>query len=117
MGLAQRRKGANGEREASDALAAHGLCCPRNARAGVDDACDLIGEGISIEVKRRNRLAIDGWMAQALRSKCSRNDIHALCMRSDHGQWLLCVRVADLSDLVDIVSKHRMQLMSNDDPE
>ena len=111
MSASQRRKGAVGEREACDALAAHGLCCPRQARNGIDGGCDLAGSGIVVEVKRRHHLGITAWMQQAIESRVRPDDVPIVMCREDAGEWIICVRAEDLSDMMAVMQAHRSDLM------
>lgn len=114
MSAMQRRKGAVGEREASDALAAHGICAPRQARNGVDQGCDLAGDGLVVEVKRRHAISIDRWMQQADESRVRADDVPIMLCRADGGEWTLCVRLRNLTDFLAVVAAHRGQLMGAD---
>lgn len=118
MGVSQRRKGAVGEREAQEALAAHGICAPRQARNGVAGGADLAGDGIVVEVKRRKGLiAIESWLAQAETAAQPTGALPCVMCRSDSRRWILALRLDDLSDFVRLLSQHRCELMAGGEDE
>ncbi len=88
MGAAQRRKGANGERELANLLADElGFDVVRNLEQVRSGGCDLIGiEPFAIEVKRCERLALTAWWSQA----CDQADtrIPVLAYRQSRHPWL-----------------------------
>ncbi len=96
MSAMQRRKGANGEREAAAALTAIGISAERTARNGVHDAPDVTATGLRVEVKRRRRMIHHSWMGQALATRGCDTDVVAVMSRPDGGEWLVTVRLSDL---------------------
>ena len=111
MSASQRRKGAVGEREAATELCeAVGLIVTRQARNGVDGGADVAGDGITVEVKRRDGgLIVETWMQQAERSRVRPIDVPVVLARADACAWIVSVRLADLSDLVEVIGQHRKQ--------
>lgn len=98
MGAYQRRKGAVGERDAVHYLqACTGLKVERNARNGVEDAADLVGDGMVFEVKRRKRLAFHEFLRQAGRAVqkdgklVPESTLRGVLSREDQGQWVLTI--------------------------
>lgn len=98
MGAMQRRKGAVGERDAAEDLrSCTGLEVQRNARNGVLDAADLVGDGMVFEVKRRKRIAFHEFLRQAGRAiqkdgrTVPENILRGVLSREDHGQWVLTI--------------------------
>ena len=99
MGAMQRRKGAQGERDAKDYLwACACLRVERNARNGVKDAADLVGDGMVFEVKRRKSLAFHKFIKQA--GKPITDDwgkvrpdttLIGVLSREDNGCWALTI--------------------------
>lgn len=87
VGAGSRRKGASGEREIAAILTEYGY----NTRRGIQAAGepDVIGlPGIHIEVKRREKLALEDWMAQAKRDAKPR-EMPAVFHRKNRGEWLV----------------------------
>jgi hypothetical protein len=67
VGRASRDKGVRGEREVEGVFRAHGLDCWRTPNSGgLRVKGDLQGlDGWYVEVKRRERLDVPGWLGQA----------------------------------------------------
>jgi hypothetical protein len=98
MGAFERRKGAVGERDAVHYLrGCTGLIVERNARNGVEDAADLVGDGMVFEVKRRKRLAFHEFLRQAGRAVQKNGKVvpeptlMGVLSREDQGQWVLSI--------------------------
>lgn len=91
MGKAERRKGAEGERQFVAMLSQHDPAASRlqrkltSARDGGDDLRYL---GLSVEVKRHRRLALTSWYRQVLAQ-----DSDVLAFRLDRGPWEILVRM------------------------
>ena len=111
MGRHQRNKGARGEREAVDALGDVGIIVERNARNGLSTA-DLVGDGVSVEVKRRARIPQDAWLQQAIDASAGKT-LPMMVMRSDGGKWILCIELARLETLCAELAAHRIRLMND----
>lgn len=111
MGAYQRRKGACGEREAAQELCdSVGLIVSRQARNGIDGGADVAGDGIIVEVKRRDGgLIVETWLQQAERSRVRPVDVPIVLARADNCAWIVSVRLADLGDLVEVIGAHRAQ--------
>lgn len=110
----QRRKGANGEREAAAALRALGITVVRTARNGVRDGVDVQGANLAVEVKRRKRApAFQRWLDQA--GAAARggppNATPIVLARGDATEWALVVRLADLDGLIAAVNASRLAAM------
>lgn len=89
VGAGSRRKGYAGEVEIAGLLREYGY----NTRRGIQAAGepDVIGlPGIHIEVKRREKLALEDWMAQAKRDSKPR-EMPAVFHRKNRGEWLVSV--------------------------
>lgn len=99
MSAHQRRKGAEGERDAARYLwACACLTVERNARNGVKDAADLVGDGMVFEVKRRKSLAFHKFLKQAGKPLTDdwgkvRSDgtLCGVLSREDNGAWALTI--------------------------
>lgn len=84
-----RRKGYRGETEIAGILADYGYPCRRGILAAGEP--DVIGlPGIHIEVKRREKLALEDWMAQAKRDT-KLGEMPAVFHRKNRGEWLVSV--------------------------
>jgi len=95
-----RRKGARLEREAAHALNRQfGRIAARAARNGVDGAADLQVEGVSVEVKGRRKIGALRFMDQA-RSQARGQEVPAVLLREDGGEWHVLVRLTELEALV-----------------
>ena len=99
MGAWQRRKGAAGERDAKDYLwSCACLTVERNARNGIKDAADLVGDGMVFEVKRRKRLAFHNFLRQAGRpitddwgKVTPDGTLMGVLSREDNGCWAITI--------------------------
>lgn len=111
MSAYQRRKGAVGEREAAQELCdSVGLIVTRQARNGIDGGADVAGDGIIVEVKRREGgLVIENWLQQAERSRVRPIDVPIVLARADNCAWIVSVRLADVNDFVEVIKAHRIQ--------
>ena len=110
MSAYQRRKGAVGEREAAQELCdSVGLIVTRQARNGIDGGADVAGDGIIVEVKRRDGrgLIIETWLQQAERSRVRPIDVPIVMARADNCAWIVSLRLADLGDFVQVIEEHR----------
>jgi Holliday junction resolvase len=97
VGASQRRKGASGERELcgilSDAL---GFNVSRILGQARDSGHDIDVPGFSIEVKRRQRIALlYSALAQAMNGKGT----PALMLRADGKEWLVVMHLPDFIKL------------------
>lgn len=111
MSTYQRRKGAVGEREAAQELCdSVGLIVTRQARNGIDGGADVAGDGIIVEVKRRDGgLIVETWLQQAERSRVRPIDVPIVMARADNCAWIVSLRLADLGDFVQVIEQHRKQ--------
>lgn len=89
VGAGSRRKGASGEREIAAILTEYGYPCHRGIFAAGEP--DVVGlPGVHIEVKRREKLALEDWMSQAKRDAKPR-EMPAVFHRKNRGEWLVSV--------------------------
>lgn len=91
MGVSQRTKGLNGEREFVRTLGALGIEAERNldqTRAGgADITASLLAEsGTVLEVKRSESRRIGPWFDQA-RAACTNGEEPAVAWRPNRGTW------------------------------
>jgi hypothetical protein len=105
MGREQRRRGAEGEREAAVAVTQHlGVPAERSARNGVKGASDLqtAMRGWNWEVKRRKKAAVDRLLthAQVDAGAEFQGNNAVLLVRVDRGEWIMSIRLADLPQFV-----------------
>lgn len=91
MSAAQRRKGAEGERELKRLLNDQlGIFACRNFAQAFEGGCDLLGVGPwAMEVKRQERLTLQAWWRQA----CGQAGrlVPALAYRQSRRPWLVQV--------------------------
>lgn len=117
MGAQQRRKGANGEREAAAALRALGVHVERTARNGVDMGVDIQGSGLAVEVKRRRKSAgVVRWLGQArAAAKATRLPLTPVVLtRGDNEAWTLILALEDVDAFISAVTRSRLHSMHND---
>ena len=91
------RKGAEGERELASLLRTHGYAIHRGGSLSFGEVPDLTGlPGIHIEVKRVERLDLNGAMAQAISDSARFNDgAPAVFHRRNRQPWLVTMRFDD----------------------
>jgi len=113
MGSMSRRKGAAGEREAAAALnEVLGTHLHRGRQYhGGPDSPDLAGDmpGLHVEVKRVERLSLYPAMYQARRDAAP-DQVPVVMHRANNRPWLICVEVADLIRLLDVVDERRAKI-------
>jgi Holliday junction resolvase len=103
MGKSQREKGKVGERDLCHTLNEVGLPGPEFRRgrqyAGHPDAPDIVGGPANLhwECKRCERVQIKQWMAKAVED--AGDKLPVVAFRWNGGEWLACVRLADLKEL------------------
>lgn len=109
MGKMQRAKGARGEREVCRLFDAHGLHAIRSAplqAARASNAPDVLVRELPTlwtEVKRMKRVPVSSSFRQAIRD-CDTHDrssVPLLAFREDGTEWLACLRLSDLLDLIE----------------
>ena len=108
MGAKERRKGAVGEREASELIGRiFNTQASRAARNGVDRAEDIHHQvaGLFCEVKRVEKLNVPAAMDKARVDADGR--IPTLWHRRNRGEWLLTFRAEDLPILVELYKAHQ----------
>ncbi len=94
-------------------MAVHGLRVDRLARNGVHGAADLGGDDVVVEVKRRRRMStLMRWMGQAQDACDSTHTLGLVVCREDDGEWMLCLRLADIELLAATLARHRCAAMS-----
>ena len=97
MGGKSRNKGKVGEREFSTELnLLLGLETRRGCQfKGTPDSPDVVGwPGVYIEVKRREKINVDKFMAEAAAE--AGDDIPLVATRRNRGEWLLTIKLKDL---------------------
>ena len=99
MGRMQREKGKRGEREASQAIQQHlGVAARRGQQyCGSPDSPDVITaiDGVAIEVKRCETVAIHRWMDKAVAD--SPGDVPVIIHRKNNTDWLVTLRLGDVN--------------------
>ena len=71
---------------------------------------DVAGDGIIVEVKRRDGgLIVETWLQQAERSRVRPIDVPIVMARADNCAWIVSLRLADLGDFVQVIESHRKQ--------
>lgn len=96
MAINSKRKGADGEREWASYCRSQGYDCRRTAQycGNTGDASDVVGlPGIHQEVKRVERLDLEGAMAQAKRDAGA--NIPIVAHRRSRCEWLVTMRAED----------------------
>ncbi len=93
MGANPRTKGAAGERELADIIFyATGKILERNLEQTRGGGHDLNGiEGLSIEVKRQERLCVPAWWRQTLKQAEAIQGIPILAYRQNRRPWQFIV--------------------------
>jgi len=102
MGKPSRDKGKRGEREAAGILSELFGVPVRRAQqyAGNAGTADLVGlPGVHVEVKRRERGNVAGWMDQAV-GDAADETTPLVVHRASGKPWLATCRLDDLPDLV-----------------
>lgn len=111
MGRMQRAKGAQGERELCAQFAARGYTARRYAplqalQRGEAEAPDIVVRELPqlwIECKRMKRVAVMAAWRQAMTDVLSSHadqSVPLVAFREDHGEWMACLRLGDLLDLI-----------------
>lgn len=104
MGRSQRRKGSAYEREVAKRFSeALGVEVKRHIGQARDGGEDIQAPGLSIECKRRARIAtVSGWMEQAVTAATRRapGSMPVVVARQDHGESLAILRLDDLLALL-----------------
>ena len=96
-----KRKGKNGELEASKALNAvlpHAKARRAQQYCGHETAADLVCEGLDgvmVEVKRRQQMNIHKVMKES-QAHCTEAMLPLILHRKDGEEWLLTIRLEDL---------------------
>lgn len=95
-----RNKGAAGEREIASKLRDYGYECRRGQQyAGINGDADVVGlKGIHMEVKRVERLNIEGAMSQSMRD-AKAEELPAVFHRKNHCSWMVTMRLDDWIEL------------------
>ena len=90
MSIAQRRKGADGEREVCHLIQEHwGIKAERNLDQVREGGCDIPVPPFHFEVKRRARIGnVYDWMKQA-QDSCKNGDTPVVFCRGDGKKWLV----------------------------
>lgn len=97
MGKAQRRKGADGEREVCAILRdSLGIDAKRNLTQTREGGCDIVCGPFNLEIKRRARIGqIYDWMEQAAASCESSPQTPTVVCRGDGKKWLVVMTLQD----------------------
>lgn len=95
-----RRKGKAGELEFAGLCKAHGYDCRRGQQySGANGDADVEGlNGIHIEVKRVERLDLEGAMSQSGRDART-GELPIVAHRKNRGEWMITMRADDWFDL------------------
>ena len=106
-----RAKGKRGELEARNVVREHWYApgCIRSAQAGGAYAADLLnaGDGLHVEVKRRQKIAATHYMKQA-ESDCREGEVPVVVMREDgYPTWLVVVRIEDTEKFLKIIGQNK----------
>ena len=100
MGVRQRQRGAETEREVCDKIAAGtGWVVKRELGQARDGGCDIRLGRFVIEVKRRKSIAVYDWIDQA-KAACAPYEIPAVVCRGDKREFLVIQRLDDWLNLV-----------------
>jgi hypothetical protein len=103
MGKSEREKGKLGEREAAKLFSdLFGVDMRRSQQfcGRSDEADDIIGcPGVSVEVKRRNKVNLSAAVEQAV-AEAAEGNAAIVLHRADRKPWLVSCRLEDLPDLV-----------------
>lgn len=96
-GRGRRNKGHSGERELAKLLGGKlGMDIARNLEQPRSGGADLFGlPGISVEVKRQEKMNINAWWQQACDQVCS-GRVPVLAYRRNHQPWRFVVALCDL---------------------
>jgi len=98
-GKGRRKKGADAEREVAAIFREHGFAAER-WRSGLDIKGDVRGiDGLHIEVKRQERLALPEWIRQAQRES-NEKDIPVVIFRQSRSQWHVSLSLGDFLHLL-----------------
>jgi hypothetical protein len=97
MGKSQRRKGASGERELAGMLTdSLGIPVKRKLGQARDSGHDIDLPGFSVEVKRRQRVAL---LYEALAQAMGHSTTPCLMLRADGKDWLVVLHLPDFIKL------------------
>ena len=101
MGKASQRKGRDGELELCARLREHGFDVKPGEAVSFGKVPDLTGlEGIHIECKRCEKLALTSWMEQASKDAERFHDgLPAVFHRRNRQDWLVTMTLSDWSKL------------------
>ena len=103
MGKSQRNKGASYEREVCDVFTGiTGRKIQRHIGQARDGGNDITVGQLIVECKRRKTLGtIEGWLRQATAAKVSTEQAAVVVARSDGGESLAIMSLADFLRLID----------------
>lgn len=103
MGKSQRNKGAGYERELCEVFTgATGRKIQRHIGQARDGGNDITVGRLVVEAKRRKTLGIiEGWLAQAKAATVSAEQVAVVVARSDGGESLAILPLADLLRIID----------------
>ena len=100
MGASERRKGATAEREVAAILAERlGVPVKRKLGQARDSGDDIQIGRIRMEIKRRERLAVDEW-AHQVEKCCGPRDIPAVIYRRSGEPWRVVMLLDDWIPLI-----------------
>lgn len=100
MSARERRKGQSGERELAALLTDMlGRAVKRNLGAARDGGDDITIGAYRVEVKRRKRIAVHEFMAQAI-EQAGEGEVPVVAMRGDGEQWVVMMRLQDAARLI-----------------
>lgn len=101
MGKTSQRKGRDGELELCSRLREHGFDVKPGEAVSFGEVPDLTGlDGIHVEVKRCEKLALTSWLEQSRKdSERFRDGLPAVFHRRNRQDWLVTMTLSDWSKL------------------
>lgn len=94
-----RLKGRNAEREVEAIFRDHGLRTERTLGGRHQAYGDILCEGLAVEVRRRERLTIEPWLAQHV-EHCPPHFVPVVVARRNRGTWMAALELLDFCELV-----------------
>lgn len=116
MSINSRSKGGRGEREAArvwNELFNSNLRRAQQFCGASDESDDIIGqEGISIEVKRRERFNL-AEAVKKVKADAAEGNVPIVLHRANHKPWLISLELKDLPELIKVLNQHRKKVQEN----
>lgn len=107
MPINSKQKGARGEREIAKIMRSYGYADAIRSEqyCGANGDADVIGvDGLHIEVKRVEKLALDKWMKQAIEDARS-GEIPVVMHRKNNDFWKVTMKLDDFMKLWQVYEK------------